>query len=167
MHNLGDGSLVAGSVHATDSLKAMAIGDVTGDGWPDAVVAAYAASRIDVLPNLLSGFPSLGYQHAASFGTPHLATTGAPVPDAQVSFAVTGVPAPALGFLILGLDFTPQPFVGGTLVPSPDALLPMRSGVALSGRWPELTVGTKVYMQAWFASGGEVTATNAVMAVSQ
>jgi hypothetical protein len=146
--------------------RAAALLDVNEDGRLDLVAALHGKQALAILTNVLPDFPSLGYQHAASFGTPHMVTTGTPVPDEKVSFTATGVKSPALGALFIGLDFAPTAFAGGTLVPSPDVILPMQPGVALSGRWPDLPAGTTVFAQAWFAHGAEVAATNAIEAIT-
>jgi hypothetical protein len=166
--NLGNGELATSqSSEIIDPDANLLLDDVNGDGYADAVVWDTSALDISVLPNVAASFPNLGYQHAASFGTPHLATTGAPVPHTKVSFTAAGVPEATLGALFLGLDFTPEPFAGGTLVPSPNVILPMRPELPLVGRWPDLPPGTKVFAQAWFTASGDAAATNAVMAISQ
>lgn len=166
--NMGDESFE--KVHSSeinDYESNLLLDDVNGDGFQDVIVWDTDTDNIAVLPNLAAGYPSLGYQHATSMGLPHLLTTGEPEPNTLVSFTATKVPTPASGALILGLDFTPQAFSGGTLVPSPDVLVPMRPDVALVGRWPSLPQGTKVFAQAWFSVAGNIAATNAVMAISQ
>lgn len=143
------------------------VADLDADDRPDFAVSSGAERAIMLVPNQVEDFADLGFEHAASFGFAQLTSTGEPIPDQTVTFTATGVPAPAVGLLFLGLSFTPQLFLGGTLVPSPDAALPMRPAFPLSGRWPQLPAGTALYAQAWFAVGGEVAGTNAVVGVTQ
>jgi hypothetical protein len=141
--------------------------DLDADGRPDLAVSSGPERAIMLLPNQVADFANLGFPLAASFGFAQLVGTGDPIPDQKVTFTASGVPAPAVGLIFLGLEFTPQPFLGGTLVPSPDAALPMRPGFPLSGRWPQLPTGTPLYAQAWFAAGGEVAGTNAIVGVTR
>jgi len=59
------------------------------------------------------------------------------------------------------------PFKGGTLVPLPAFSLPLLPNVPLAGPWPALTPGSAAYLQAWFATGSGIVATNALVVVTE
>ena len=164
--NLGGGVFAERQDYIGQSAKSGALGDFNGDGRTD---IAAADSHITILPNVLPDFPSLGYQHDGGFGFPHLVATGTPAANEKITLTTTGVPSPALALLFAGFAFAPQPFKGGTLVPSPSVAVPVSIDIPLVGRWPaEIPAGTAVFFQEWFATAGaQPAATNAVMAVGQ
>jgi len=167
LHGHADGTFAeAQPYYSGGGVQNLALGDFDTDGFVDAAVGNQ--ETFSVLFNRTTSFPSLGYQHDGGFGFPHLVGTGTPAPDELVSLTATGVPAGALGFLIVGLQFAPQPLAGGTLVPSPDVALPMGPDMPLAGRWPaDLPAGTAVYFQAWFdAPSAELAASNALIGVT-
>jgi hypothetical protein len=164
--NTGGGDLALPTRTAVDFMQRMIVDDFNGDDRPDLSLQSNPSNLVRVIPNVLPGFPSLGFQHPAGSDSPHLVATGVPAPNEVVSFTVAGVQTPAFGALFLGLQFAPQSFAGGVLVPSPDAILPMRPQITLAGRWPSLSPGTKVFAQAWFLSSAGTSASNSIMAVT-
>lgn len=166
--NLGSGTFGTEQQYLADQgVRSLAAADFNADGRLDVALACTGAENVTILRNLLGPFPNLGFQHPTSTHCVQLVASGAPVPDTFVSFVAQDLELPVLGLLVLGLQFAPQPFHGGTLVPSPDAALPMQMAIPLSGRWPQLPVGTRVYAQAWFGIDGEVAATNAIFGATQ
>jgi hypothetical protein len=149
---------------APESLR---VADVDGDLFPDVLVAGEGDGTAQVLLSQSAFFTDAGHALAASYGTPHLAADGKPFAGQPVSVTVTGLPPQAVGVLVLGLGAGMQPFHGGTLVPTPDASTLVFAGQPLSDAWPDAPAGTAVWMQAWFASGGEAAASNALVAVTQ
>jgi len=168
LRGLGSGALGPEQIHGVGNKPVdLLLADFDEDGFQDVGVPVKSPGAFNVLWNTTTFFPSLGFQLGSGALMPHLKGSGLPAPDDVVSFEVSGIPGPTPGFLILGLSFSPFAFKGGTLVPSPDVAVPMRAGTPLAGRWPKLPPGTAVYAQAWFAASSDVTASNAVVGVTQ
>jgi FG-GAP-like repeat len=147
--------------------ESLHVADADGDLFPDVLVAGEGDGSAQVLLSQSAFFTDAGHALPASYGTPHLAADGQPFAGQPVSVTVTGLPPQAVGVLVLGLGAGMQPFHGGTLVPTPDASALVFAGQPLSDAWPDAPAGTAVWMQAWFASGGEAAASNALVAVTQ
>jgi hypothetical protein len=69
---------------------------------------------------------------------------------------LTDVPPLAPAYLIIGLGTWYVPFYGGTLVPSFDYYLPLRTQASgtliVSGEWPaDLPQGMPIYLQYWIS----------------
>jgi len=94
---------------------------------------------------------------AGGTGIPHLLGAGTLEAGTPLSLALTHAPPSSLAQLVPGLCATWAPLKGGTLVPSPDILLPalpLDAGGALllESTWPAgLPPGTSVFIQAWVA----------------
>jgi hypothetical protein len=76
--------------------------------------------------------------------------------DTAVRLLLTGSVADAQGFLVLGWSQADVPFMGGTLFPSPDLVLPLvldgQGEAVLEGRWPKgVPSGLVLWCHAWVA----------------
>jgi hypothetical protein len=144
----------------------VAVGDVDGNGFPDLLAPARSDDEVWVLLDPSGAWTSLGYALPASSGTPTLVGSGVPAANEKVSVLVREAPAP--GVLFLGLHTALLPLEGGVLVPEPLVGVPITPGVPLVGRWPvDIPPGATLYLQAWFAAGAEVSASNALIAIGQ
>jgi FG-GAP-like repeat len=155
------------SVNAAVGTAALRVADVDGDHFPDVLMPGYDENAVQVLLSQSEFFTDAGHALAASFGTPHLAASGEPFAGQVVSLSVSGVPAQAVGFIVLGTSAVMKPFNGGVLVPAPEAAALVCGTQAVSSVWPVALAGVQVWMQAWFEVGGEFGASNALVCVTQ
>ena len=97
-------------------------------------------------------------------------STTSPFQPGNIVFDVTNAVEVSSGAYVVGLSAWGQPFLGGTLVPSPDILLPLITDSAgdstLSVLLPaELPQGFTGYVQAWIndpLTPGGMSATNSL-----
>jgi hypothetical protein len=146
---------------------ALLAADVDGDSFPDVVTCGYGEGAAQVLLSRASWFVDVGLGLTASYGRPKLVCDGTPVPGQTVSFAVSGLPASAFGFVIMGGGPALVTYKGGTLVPTAEFGQMLLPGGELSDEWPAAAPGTEVWCQGWYVDGGEMSATNGVVVVGQ
>jgi hypothetical protein len=113
-----------------------------------------------------------GFALPGANGTPHLVGRGELLGDTQIVLHMESAPPFESAILVIGESFAPQPYKGGTLVPSPDIViygLYVDAGGALSvaGRWPSgIPSGYQLFFQYWIpdATGGHdvYTASNTI-----
>lgn len=147
-----------------------AVADFDQDGFPDVAVSHKAETNVRIYLNRSPDWATLGHALPSASVVPLLEGAGAAAPDQLVQLSTSLAAGPALGLLFVGFDATFEPFQGGLLVPSIDAVVPIRPQDTLADRWPNgIPPGTPVYVQAWFATlgGGEVSATNALVTIAQ
>jgi len=165
---LGDFTFAATqSVHSAYGVASLRTADADGDLFPDVLVASAFEATAQVLLSESLFFTNAGHSLATSFGEPRLLASGAPFVGEAVSMWVSGVPAGAPGFLVLGLSPALQSFNGGVLVPSPDFATLVFAEQPIEDEWPAMPAGVAVWFQAWFEIAGEVGATNGVAGVTQ
>lgn len=122
----------------------------------------------------IATWSDLGFALAGSNGPPQLAGSGALRTNATNRFAATSVARSAPAVLVLGVSAVTLPIFGGTLVPSPDVILPLSIDVAGHGAFAftqgaPMAPGTRIYAQAWIldaAGPAGLAASNAVVGVS-
>ncbi|HET6372752.1 MAG TPA: VCBS repeat-containing protein, partial [Candidatus Polarisedimenticolia bacterium] len=130
LSNQGSAGFGEERLHAAgEGAQSTVLADFDSDSRPDAAIACKGAGRVLVLGNALPAFPNLGFQLPAPAGPLQLVADGEPVPDSLVTLTVQGISPPTLGILVVGLQFAPVPFHGGTLVPSTDGVLAVLSAV--------------------------------------
>lgn len=180
----GDAYLSAGT------LFQMAVCKVRGsDGagvWTALISGSSSAAGMDLSPStnsvfvvggttarLLDGTEGVWADQGQSLATtgpaPRLVASGLLAPLEALRFDVSHAPATTPGIFVLGLSQAQLPLFGGTLVPSPDVLLPTTTdalgrdtlGGILGSAVPS---GLSLWVQAWFLAPREpesVRATNA------
>ncbi len=143
--------------HAVDgsasTLDRLALVDLEGSGFPDVVTVSYS-SRVSVIPNLGSPWWRLG---GGAAGGPVLSPVGALTPGSALVLDAWNGPASGLLWIVLGLSLENAPFGAGTLVPSPEILLPLPleadGTLHVSFDWPPgLPPGIPLWLQPWLAS---------------
>jgi hypothetical protein len=114
---------------------------------------------------------NLGGGIGGLLGTPELVGSGSLAAGSTVSLTLTGSLPFISSFLVVGLSAINAPFKGGTLVPTPDAILSVSLNVAgggtVSATWPAgIPSGTQSWYQQWMldATGPQgFTASNGVV----
>jgi hypothetical protein len=109
-----------------------------------------------------------------AFGVaPSLFGAGTLRPNTPVSLSVQDGKPGGLAFLVFGTSTVNAPFKGGTLVPTPDRVVPIvldgESAITLASTWPDGVGALTLYLQAWIADDGApfgFTATNALSVAS-
>ena len=115
--------------------------------------------------------------------TPNLAGGGILSPGSPTRLAVRGAAAGSTAWLAAGFHRVDQPLLGGTLIPSPDILLPLSTGAAgseslggttggfdLEFPWPNLPAQTSLWAQVWVYDEGaphDWSASNGLQLVAQ
>jgi len=98
-------------------------------------------------------FVDQGAGLAGVSGVPELVGSGPLVIGAAASFTLSGAKPAAIATLIVGLAAADLPLLGGTLVPSPDVMVPVvvdaSGGHALAVSWPAGLQGLHLSMQHW------------------
>jgi FG-GAP-like repeat len=151
-------------------------GDIDDDGRMDLIVPAGQHDVASVILNAADGlWTSVGQGLAGSVGVPKLFGSGTLAAGTPVSLELTSAAPLAPAWLIVGVSKLASPFKGGTLVPSPDAVLgPLVTDAAgelsLQGTWPAgVPAGGATWLQAWVtdAAGPEgFAASHALRAVA-
>jgi hypothetical protein len=136
-------------------------GDFDGDGFDDVAVGVTIGPAIDFYPaamilysNGTGAWTDLGYALKGAAGAAELDGTTPLQPGQPVTLTVEKGPATSAGAFVLGLSPLTLPVLGGTLVPSPDVVVPLTtdgSGAAdFTATWPSgLALGGAIFAQAW------------------
>ncbi|GEM_PF-3590382 len=137
--DLGDRAVFAGGATPNDGTPAP-----WDSGAVDVRVLGQWVDHGKALPPMTGSAPELG-------GAGNLAAGGA------LTLTLTDAAPASPAWLVLGVNELCVPFKGGTLVPSPDLLLPLTTGSAgefnLPTTWPAgVPAGLSVYLQAWIPS---------------
>jgi hypothetical protein len=157
-------------------------GDLDGDGFAEIVAGALYADassgtdagavlRIDLG---VGQFTDLGFAKSGSAGIPRLEGSGSLVEGLPTAWRLSSVVPGAAVILVVGLAHPEIPLFGGTLVPSPDLLLPFvadAGGVLeLAFPWPSgIGPTTPLYAQAWIedaAASFGLSASNGLSSVA-
>lgn len=138
------GTSFGGAVNDFDQIAA--IGSKLGPGGGSGVVLLTPA-----------GFHDVGFGLAGSNGIPQLSGTGSLVAGTPMSATLSNAVASSPMFLVVGTNTALLPFLGGTLVPTPQIVLggfttDPAGSLVVSTTWPAgIPVGTTVSVQAWIA----------------
>lgn len=116
----------------------------------------------------------LGHGLAGSAGIPQLVGSGSLQTGAPTSIDLSSALASTPAFLVTGVSYVLAPAKGGTLVPSPDFLVPLNVGALgqaqLGFNWPAgLPANLSIYLQAWQPDAGAplgFSASNALAATT-
>ncbi len=119
-----------------------------------------------------SPWSDLGQALAGLSGEPVLEGTGSLFPDTAADILLTSANPGAVAFFVVAPTAANLPFKGGTLVPSPTAVVPMfvdvTGQIALAFRVPAgLSSGSTFFMQYWIPDAGGpqgLSASNGLMA---
>jgi hypothetical protein len=125
-------------------------------------------------PAAPSPWTDLGHALAGLAGAPTLAGSGSLLPDTKADLLLTGAHPGAAAFFVVSSSASDLPFKGGTLVPTPTAVIALlvdaTGQVALELRVPPgLPAGCSVYMQDWIQDPGGpegFSASNALLATT-
>ena len=134
-------SLTVGSPGAHGTLVAR-VDDVDGDGRDDVVTGGKGVVRV--------------WHGLHKTGAPRLTVDSTLEPDSPFVVGIDGAEPSSPGVLVIGFALLDLDVLGGTLVPSPDVLLPIATdgagGAELAGRWPAGAPSFwSLWMQAWIA----------------
>lgn len=175
--NSGNGTLGLAINVVTDTRPVHLIGaDLDHNGSIDVVSTNQVGDSVSVLINQISsGFTDLGFALAGTNGDPLLAGVGTLNSGTIAELSVSNALANGAGYLILGVHRIDARLAGGTLVPSPDFVLPMlldgAGGMTMHGIWPGgAAPGDDFYFQAWIidlAGPHGFAATNALMGMAK
>lgn len=147
---LPDGTLVCTAEFETRLLRYDTAGNLLGT---IPLTAGANPLFLDVADGLT--WSNLGHALAGAVGEPLLSGQGDLQPGTPVFLQLASAAPGAASALIVGLQQVDLPFLGGTLVPSPDVLLVglptgATGGWILAGTWPAgVPAGTLVRFQAW------------------
>ena len=133
----------------------------SGETW------AYSASPQD--------WTNLGADLAGAGGSPRLLASGPLSAGATVQILLKDALANSTAQMIIGVANVSLPFFGGTLVPSPNLVIPLPTGpegeIAIGTTYPAgVVAGVPIYLQCWVIDPSGplgLTASNAVNAISQ
>ena len=107
-------------------------------------------------------------------GPPTLTGEGTLLPQSPLTLELSNALPKSTTFLVVGVSSAPTPFFGGTLVPTPDLVLPLpttSSGTAsLTTTWPNTPPGLELHLQHWIldpAAPQGLAASNALKATPQ
>ena len=137
---------------------------------------SWCFARWDLAPGAgLDPWTDLGLALPGPAGTPRLTGVGSLEPDSAVTLSLADAPKSAATVLAVGLSRLDLPFLGGTLVPSPDVPLfglvtDGAGGLVLAGTWPTgVPTGLELFLQAWIDEPGNtwgMAATNGLRGVA-
>ena len=110
-----------------------------------------SAYSFDTLP---PGWRHRGGSSAGAAGHPILTGAGQLAPGASVTLELQRAAPASAVFLLVGFTALEAPFHGGVLVPNPQLIISglgtnAEGALILTGGWPGLPPGTKVYFQDW------------------
>lgn len=128
--------------------------------------------RLEWEPNGV--WSDLGFALAGTLGAPRLQGSGPLAQNGTNRFALSRAVPSAPAILVLGVSAISLPIFGGTLVPSPDVILPLPIDGAGGATFAFLQAapmapGTRIHAQAWILDAGALqgwAASNAVVGVS-
>jgi hypothetical protein len=154
--------LGAVSPNESGAFFALLPGDSTGLALTATSTDA-AGNTSEIAPHVLvqpSPWLDLGLGLAGSSGVPVLAGGGTLAAGTPVALVLAQALAGAPGLWIVGSTPSFLPLLGGTLVPSPEVLLPFTAdaggAAALSATWSGAPSGSSAYAQAWILDAGGV-----------
>jgi hypothetical protein len=140
--------------------------DATHNGFEDLAVLAFS---IDVKP-----WRTLGSGLKGGSEMPNLAGAGSLVPGSATRLSVRGAPANKPAWGVVGFSQMNLPLFGGTVVPAPDLVVPLKSNaqgqIDLNFAWPSIQAGSELCFQFWCFDPGApqlFSATNALEAHAQ
>ena len=146
---------------------------ITGFPFASGVpLGTFTFTRTDSPPT----WSDLGGGLAGTTGTPTMTGSGQPSAGQAVALDVTSALPFAPAFLIFGLAELSAPFKGGTLVPTPDLILPglnvaSDGSLSLASTWPAgIPAGIPLVVQLWISDNGgpfAYAASNGVCTVSE
>jgi len=158
----------------TDDSRNGAFVDLDGDAFPELLVANTLGDSNVHFRNLGHQWVNLGASGQQGSTDPVLSGVGPLNAGATVVYRIAGGPANEPGTMVAGFTTVFAPFKGGTLVPSPDVVVP---GFLLDGAGnmefatlmpPGFPPGMFVYHQMWIVDGTSpsgVTSTNGLQAI--
>ena len=174
-YNLGDGAFSRPTLGtmAMDggSSWGLAIGDIDGDLDPDILVSNNPAANLAYL-NRGRQWQDLGEALGGVSGEPRLGASGNRTANKPVTLSVANANASSQATLVFGFNLLLAPFLGGTLVPTPDIVVPMMSNgngeVEVTGVVPDgIPAMLDFYFQWWIEDGAApsgLSATNGLRA---
>jgi hypothetical protein len=131
-------------VHQTGPCEMIAVGSkhVAGD-------ARTLVARLEPL-----AFANLGSGKSGSQGMPRLAGSGSLAASSSNLIALEGAAPSSIATLIVGLSAVDLPFLGGTLIPNPQVIVPLPTSAAGTVTLPfmvpqSLPAATSLYFQFW------------------
>ena len=162
----GNASTPGGAANATDPIEnvwipAPAAGTWTVEVLADAIVADQHAEtpQVDadfalVASGIEPVWRDLGHALAGAAGAPTLAGRGYLVAGTRYEVALSGAPAARSGIFVFGFTAASAPFLGGTLVPSLDLVVPIVTDASGAHELaqvvpPGIAAGTRWWTQAW------------------
>lgn len=145
-----------GAVEQTGPCEMLAVGSKSAAGDAKTLVA-----RLDPL-----AWSNLGHGKAGSRGLPVLSGSGSLAALSSNLLDLAGAAPASIATLVVGLSAVDLPFLGGTLVPNPQVLVPLptsaEGGAALPFVLPvALPAATSLYFQFWIADPGAASGLSA------
>ena len=178
--NRGDGTFEPFRRYgAGRSATSLVHADWTGDGLSDlaVLVEPHGAGNwyypaLSILPGREALWTDLGQGLAGAHGVPVLTGAGTLIDGSNVFLELEGALESSVAFHVVGFASLTLPLLGGTLVPSPDAVLVIPTDLAgdstLALQWPVGLPGSfELFFQTWILDGAAVqgvAASNAVRA---
>ena len=160
-----------------DPAYGVMFGDFDGDGVDDVAVEVERSPVRWYYPALVllhgtgaAAWTDLGQALAGTYGAPELVARSVLRPNLPFVLAAEGALEGSAGIFVLGTGRVDFPLLGGTLVPSPDLVIPFATDPTGTARlqmvWPAgVAAGIDLFAQAWVldaAAPQGLAATNAV-----